>query len=93
MVLSSSIAIAADGEHLMCGGFSLHEPVHLGHFEFIADYFSGLSLYPRRCDEGAIFVGSTHSGASTLQRATIEDSAKEYIMALSREGGVDHLSP
>jgi hypothetical protein len=65
MVPSSSIVIAADSKSLTCGGFSLGEPVCLGNFEFIADSFSGLSLSPRRGDEGAAFVGPTHSGAST----------------------------
>jgi hypothetical protein len=55
IVPSSSITIAADGD---C----------LGNFEFIADYFRGLSLSPRRSDEGKISLGSTHSGASTPQR-------------------------
>jgi hypothetical protein len=65
MVPSSSITITADGERLACGGFSLSEPVGLGNFEFIADYFGGLRLSHRRGNEGAIFVGSTHSRAST----------------------------
>jgi hypothetical protein len=38
-------------------------------------------------------MGSTHDGASSPQRATIEDSAKEYLTTSSGEGGVDHLSP
>jgi hypothetical protein len=62
MVTSSSIAIATNDECLMCGGFSLDEPVRLGNFEFFADYFGGLSLSSRRGDEGTAFVGSTHSG-------------------------------
>jgi hypothetical protein len=62
MVPSSMITNAADGEHLMCGGFSLYETIRLGHFEFIADYFTGLSLSPERGDSGASFLGSTHSG-------------------------------
>jgi hypothetical protein len=62
MVLSSSIAIIADNEHLTWCGFSLGEPIHLGNFEFIADYFSGLSLSPRRGNERAVLMGSTHSG-------------------------------
>jgi hypothetical protein len=41
---SSIIAVAANGDCLTCGGFSLDEIVHLGNFEFIIDYFSGLSL-------------------------------------------------
>jgi hypothetical protein len=65
MVPSSLTAIAADGEHLTCGGFSLGESLRLGNFEFITDYFSGLSLSPRWGNEGVIFMGSTHSGAST----------------------------
>jgi hypothetical protein len=65
MVLSSSITVAADSEHLMCGGFSLSEPVCLGNFKFITDYFGGLSLSTRRGNEGVIFVSSTCNGAST----------------------------
>jgi hypothetical protein len=48
MVPSSAITVSADGEHLTCGGFSLGETVHLGSFDFIADYFDGLNLSPRR---------------------------------------------
>jgi hypothetical protein len=39
MVPSSSFIIVADGERLMCSGFSLGEPIRLGNFEFITDYF------------------------------------------------------
>jgi hypothetical protein len=46
MVPSCALAVIADGEHLTCGGFSLGETIHLGNFEFIADYFSGTSLSP-----------------------------------------------
>jgi hypothetical protein len=46
MVPSSMITIAADGERLTCGGFSLGETIHLGNFELIADYFGSLSLSP-----------------------------------------------
>jgi hypothetical protein len=49
----------------MCGGFSLGKTVHLVNFEFIADYFGGLSLFPRRGNEGTALMGSTRSGAST----------------------------
>jgi hypothetical protein len=56
MVPSSSITIAADSERLTCGGFSLGEPVCLGKFEFIADYFDGLSLSPRRGNEDTAFT-------------------------------------
>jgi hypothetical protein len=87
MVPSSSIVVATECEHLTYSGFSLAEPVRLRNFEFIANYFSGLSLSPRRSDEGAVSVGSTHSGASTLQWGTIKGSAKGYLMASSKEGG------
>jgi hypothetical protein len=81
MVSSSSIAIAANGERLTCGGFSLGEIVRLGNFEFITDYIGSLSLSPRRGDAGAAFMGSTHSEASTTWRAIIVDSTKEFLMA------------
>jgi hypothetical protein len=48
MVPSSTITITADGERLTCDGFSLGEPIHLGNFELITDYFGGLSLSPRQ---------------------------------------------
>jgi hypothetical protein len=50
MASSSVITLFADGERLTCGGFSLGETVQLGNFEFIVDYFGGLSLSPRRGD-------------------------------------------
>jgi hypothetical protein len=90
MVPSSSIT---DGECLTCGGFSLDKPIHLGNFKFIADYFGGLSLSPWRGNDDTIFVGSTHSGASTPQRATMEDSTEEFLTASSRKGSLDHPSP
>jgi hypothetical protein len=73
MVPSSMIAITVDDEHLTCGGFSLGETIYLGNFEFIADYFGGLSLSPARGDIGITFMGSTSSGAPTQQWAMIED--------------------
>jgi hypothetical protein len=86
MVPSSAITIAIDGERLMCDGFALDKTVHFGNFEFIADYFGSLSFSPRRGAAGAAFMGSTRSGASTPRRATIEDSAKEFLMASCGEG-------
>jgi hypothetical protein len=71
MAPSSAIVITADGEHLTCGWFSLSETIRLMNFVFIAGYFSGPSLSPRRGDEGAAFMGSTHSWASTLWRVMI----------------------
>jgi hypothetical protein len=65
MVPSSLITVAAEGERLTCGGFSLGKLVHHRNFEFITDYFRGLSLFPRRGNDDTIFLGSTRSGAST----------------------------
>jgi hypothetical protein len=93
MVPSSSIVVAADGKHLVCGGLSLGETVRLGNFEFITDYFGGLSLSPGKGDEGTTFMGSTRSGASTLWWAMIEDSAEEFLMASIGEGSFGRPSP
>jgi hypothetical protein len=93
MVPSSSIPITAHGECLVCGGFSLGEPVCLGNFEFIAEYFGVLCLSPRRGNEGVILVCSSHSKASTMQRARIEDSTKEFVPTSSGEGSFRHPSP
>jgi hypothetical protein len=93
MVPSSSIAVAADGEYLMCGGFSLGETVRLGNFEFIADYFGGLSLSPRRGDIDVSFMGPTRSGASTPRRTMIGDFAEEFLTMPSGEGSFGLPSP
>jgi hypothetical protein len=84
MVPSSTISVATGGECVMCGGFSLGETVHLRNFEFIADYFGGLSLSPWRCDSG---VGSTRNGTPSLRWAMIQDSVEEFLTASIREGG------
>jgi hypothetical protein len=93
MIPSSVITIAADGERLICGGFSLGKTVHLGNFEFIANYFSGLSRFPRMGDTSNAFMGSTRRGASTPLRAMIEDSIEEFLTASSREGSFSLPSP
>jgi hypothetical protein len=41
MVPSSALTVATDGEHLLCGGFSLGETIHFGSLESIADRFRG----------------------------------------------------
>jgi hypothetical protein len=86
MVPSPSITVTANGELLACSGFSLSETVHLGNFEFIADYLSGLSLFPGRGDEGATLMGSTRSGASIVLQAMIEDSTEVFLTTSSGEG-------
>jgi hypothetical protein len=93
MVPSSVLVISIDGERLTCGGFSLGETVRLESFEFITDYFSGLSLSSRRSDSGTTFIGSTHSGIPSPQQAMIEDSAEEFHTTSSREGGSGLPSP
>jgi hypothetical protein len=90
MVSSSVITVTADGECLTCNGFSLGEAIHLGNFEFIADYFDGLSLPPpKRSDARIAYMASTHKEASTSRWATIEHSAVEFLTASSGEGFVD----
>jgi hypothetical protein len=93
MLSSSAITIAANSERLTCDGFSLNKNVCLGNFEFIADYFSGLSLSPRRGDVGIAFMGSTHRGAPTPRWAMIEDSGEEVLTASRGEGSFDLPSP
>jgi hypothetical protein len=93
MVPSYVITVAADGEHLTCGGLSLSKTVRHGNFMFITDYIDGLSLSPRRGDTGVPFMGSTHRGAPTLQQAIIENSTKEFLMMPSGEGSFSHPSP
>jgi hypothetical protein len=93
MVPSSMINIAAEGEHLTCGGFSLGETVRLGNFEFIADYFSGLTLSPRRGDSGTTFMGSNCSGTPSPHWAMIDDSTEVFLTASSGEGGFGLPSP
>jgi hypothetical protein len=86
MVPSSALTISTNSEHLMCGGYSLGEIVRLGSFEFVEDYFGGLSLSPRRSDLCIAFMGSTHSRTPSMRWAMIEDSAEEFHMASSGEG-------
>jgi hypothetical protein len=79
MVPSSAITITTDGECLTCSGFSLGKPIRLGNFNFIADYFDGLSLSIGGGDSGTTFMGSTRRAASTLWQATTEDSAEVFL--------------
>jgi hypothetical protein len=93
IIPSFVITITTDGERLTCGGFSLGETVRLGSFEFITDYFSGLSLSPKRGDSSAALMGLIHSGAPSPQQAMIEDNAEFFLMSSSVDGGFGLLSP
>jgi hypothetical protein len=88
MVPSSVLIVAYDGKHLACGGFYRDKTVCLRSFEFITDYFGGLSLSPRRGTSGIAFMGSVHSGTPSPRWAMIEDIAKEFLMASSGKGGL-----
>jgi hypothetical protein len=81
MVYSFALAVSTNGECMMCSGFSLSENIRLGSFEFIIDYFGGLSLSPRRSDSDTSFMGSTHSGPLYPRRALIDDSTDKFRMA------------
>jgi hypothetical protein len=93
MVPSSALTVATDGDRLMCGGLSLSDVVRHGSFEFIADYFSDLSLSPRRGDLGPTFMGSTHSVTPSLCQAMIEVFPEEVLTTSSGEGGSSLSSP
>jgi hypothetical protein len=83
----------ANGERLTCGDFSLGETILLGSFEFIADYFGGLRLSPRRGHLGAAFMGSTHSESPSLWWVMIEDSTEEFLTTSSSDRGFGLPSP
>jgi hypothetical protein len=71
MVPSSALAVAADSERLLCGGFSLGETIHFGSLEFIVNRFGGLSLSPIGDGSDAIIMGSIRSGMPSLLQATV----------------------
>jgi hypothetical protein len=58
MVHSSALAISVDNERLTCIGFFLGT-IRLESFEFIADYFSSLSLSPTRNDAQLLWAQPT----------------------------------
>jgi hypothetical protein len=75
------LAFSTDGECLTYNGFSLSETVHLGSFEFIANYFGGLSLSQRRCDSDTAFMGSTCSWPPSPWWSMVKLSTEEFHMA------------
>jgi hypothetical protein len=93
MAPSFALTVAADGEHLSCGGISLGETVRFGSLEFITDYFDGLSLSLKRDSSDAAFMGSTYCEPLSPLRAMIGDSTEEFHTALGGERGSDLPSP
>jgi hypothetical protein len=89
IVHSTALTISTDGEHLMCGGFTLGKIVCFASLGFIIDCFSGMSLSPKRNDLGTSFMGSTHSGPPSPLWAMIEDSTEEFYKAWRGEEGSD----
>jgi hypothetical protein len=80
MVCSSALAVSTNSKHLIYSGFSLSETICLAIFVFIADYFDGLSLSPRRSYSGTALMCSTHSRPSSPGWAMIENSTEEFHM-------------
>jgi hypothetical protein len=69
------------------------KPFTFGSLDFIADYFGGPSLSPRRDGLDATFMGSNCSGLPYSPRAMIGDSTKKFLMASGGEGGSGFPSP
>jgi hypothetical protein len=88
MVPSSAITVTANGEHLMCGGFSLDESICFVSLEFIANVFGDLSLSPRWDGSDATIMVSTRRGPPSPIWAMIGDSIEEFHMTSDGEGGV-----
>jgi hypothetical protein len=89
MVSSPVLAIAANGEHLSCDGFSLDETICFGSLEYIAGCIGDLSLAPRRDGLEAAILGSSHSRPPSPLRAMIGDSTEEFHRASHEEGGIN----
>jgi hypothetical protein len=93
MVPSSALVVTADSECLSCDGFSLVETILFGRLEFIADFFGGMSLSPRRDHSDVTVMGSSCSGPPSPLWVMIGDSTKEFHAASDEEGWIDLLSP
>jgi hypothetical protein len=93
MVPSSVLVIAADGERLSCGGFSLDETIGFGSLVFIADYFGGLSLSSLGDVLGAIVMDYAYGRPQSPPRTMMRDSAEEFPIASNGEGRIGFLSP
>jgi hypothetical protein len=62
MVPSSVLAVAVDGERLLCSGFSHSKTNCFGSLEFVADCFSRLNLSPMGDCSDTDVTGSARSG-------------------------------
>jgi hypothetical protein len=89
MVPSSTLVVAADGEHLSHDVFSLGKTIHLGSLEFIADHFDDLSLSSMGDSSNAAVVGSTHDRPPSPLRVMTGDSAEEFDTTSDGEGRID----
>jgi hypothetical protein len=93
MVPSSVLIVAADGECLLCGGFSLSKTICFWSLEFIANCFGGLSVSPMGDDSDAIVMDSTHGGPPSSLRAMMGNSTEEFHTASDGEGRLNLPSP
>jgi hypothetical protein len=87
MVPSSAFAVAADGERLSCGGFSLGETIRFESLEFITDRFDGGGWLRRHRQ------GLNPRWATILAAGPNRDSTEEFHMALDGEGRINLPSP
>jgi hypothetical protein len=71
-------------------GFALGETIRFGSLEFIANRFSSLGLSPEGNDSGTVFVGTVHSGSSSLH--TILEEFANVDDTTSSGGGTPHIS-
>jgi hypothetical protein len=93
MVPSSALAIAADGERLSCGGFSLGETIRFESLEFITNRFDGLSPPPHGGWLRRHRQGLNPRWATILAAGPNRDSTEEFHMALDGEGRINLPSP
>jgi hypothetical protein len=93
MVSSSALTVAANGERLLCGGFSLGETICFACIKCISDHFGVLSLSPMRDGLDTIIMGSAHDGPLSTLQEMMGDSTKEFHMTSNGEGRIDLPSP
>jgi hypothetical protein len=93
VVPSSALTVAANGELLSCGGFSLSKTIHFGSLEFIAHHFGGLSLSPLGDGSGIVVMGPAHGGPPLTSQTMVGDSTEGFPMAPNGEWRTDLPSP